>query len=276
MITNHAKLIKRLPSIIYKLVAQAWYDPKFPRHIFLETTSACNLSCEYCPRVRESHHMDFSLLKRIVDEASSHGRISFSLHLFGEPLLYPRIIEAIRYIKKRGHTVLLTTNGTLLERFYEDLKESRVDQVIWTERKEVKWSKEFREKLREWRKFTVRRLGTEVLDPRWERVETESLHNYGGHISTCGAQGTGGSRYPCYHFWYAPAVSWSGNILVCCNDPMQSYVVGNVKELSIAQAWKRMDSVRAEVLKGKYPALCKDCNVWKKYPSTFFSWQYTT
>src|SRR3990167_250292 len=117
MIEKYAYQIKKYaPSILYKFSAQMYIDKKFPRHIFLETTSACNLKCEYCPREQITKHMDFLLFQMVIDEASTYGARSFSLHLFGEPLLYPRILDAIDYIKRKNkrHTVLLTTNGTLL------------------------------------------------------------------------------------------------------------------------------------------------------------------
>ena len=86
--------------------------------------------------------MDFGLFRSIIDEATHYGPRSFSLHLFGEPLLYPRIWDSIDYIKKKNkhHTVLLTSNGTLFERYITELTSSRVDKVIWSWRPEAKFS----------------------------------------------------------------------------------------------------------------------------------------
>ena len=116
-VTTQTQWIKTLPAWAYKLGAHAWIDEKFPRHIFLETTASCNLACAYCPREDLRHHMGWDTFTGLVDEAARYGDRSFSLHLFGEPLLYPRCLDAIRYIKARrqGNVVLLTTNGTLLE-----------------------------------------------------------------------------------------------------------------------------------------------------------------
>jgi len=111
----YAQMAKKLPSIFYKLAAQAWIDEEYPRHLFIETTPTCNLSCSYCPRPKIKGEMGFDIFKAIIDEATRYGARSFSLHLFGEPLLYSKWFEAIRYIKSanRKHTVLFTTNGTL-------------------------------------------------------------------------------------------------------------------------------------------------------------------
>ena len=115
-VTLHSPWLKRLPPWLYKVGAQRWIDRTYPRHLFLETTAACNLACPYCPREDRQNHMEFGLFQALIDEATTYGRRSFSLHLFGEPLLYPRWREAVAYIKRchPQHTVLLTTNGTAL------------------------------------------------------------------------------------------------------------------------------------------------------------------
>src|SRR3990167_9309276 len=167
MITQYANLIKQYaPSWLYKLGAQSYIDRNFPRHLFLETTAQCNLSCSYCPREKVSAHMDFNLFKAIIDEASRYGNRSFSLHLFGEPLLYPRIFEAISYVKRsrRGHTVLLTTNGTLLNQKVEELIAAGPDQVLWSWRREAKFTEETKRRLRAWGRFRVRFINELVTD----------------------------------------------------------------------------------------------------------------
>ena len=43
----------------------------FPQHIFIETTSLCNLKCKLCPRTSGNTligNMDFELFKKIIDE----------------------------------------------------------------------------------------------------------------------------------------------------------------------------------------------------------------
>jgi MoaA/NifB/PqqE/SkfB family radical SAM enzyme len=106
--------------------------------LFIELSADCQLSCAYCPRPRVSHHLPYELFEKIVDEASLFGHRSFSLHLFGEPLLYPRIIDCIRTLKRRGHAVILTTNGLLLGELLGELRGLRIDKIIWSYKKEIK------------------------------------------------------------------------------------------------------------------------------------------
>ena len=261
------------------MAARAYIDREFPRHIFIETTAACNLSCGYCPREKRSDHMQFDLFQRIVDECSRYGPRSFSLHLFGEPLLYPQILAAIRYIKKahRSNTVLLTTNGTLLNRFAESLSSSGVDRIIWSWRKN-NFNAESISLLK--RIGLVRLLIEETPKEefgKWSkfpRVEIKHLHNYGGNIdvSKWNLSSEMPERYPCYHLWLAPAVRWNGEITFCCNVPQLGYeVLGKYPESSLSEVWKgaRLAEIREEHLQKIYKGACKNCSSWQAYPSIF-------
>lgn len=282
MITEHAQLLKKAPSWLYKSAAQLYIDRKFPRHLFIETTASCNLRCEYCPRDKITNHMDFRLFQMVIDEASTFGARSFSLHLFGEPLLYPRILDAIDYIKRcnKRHIILLTTNGTLLNRYADDLIRLKVDKIIWSWRPEANFEK-VKDKLKKWGHFTVRLIKETVPKEdferwkTWPKVEIRGLHNYGGNVdlSKFGVKNMDGKRYPCYHLWLAPAVAWNGNFLMCCSDPKQKEIRGHFPESSISEMWKALNGVRQAHLKGEYEGICKDCDVWKQYPDIFFKFQ---
>lgn len=280
-VTLYAEKIKAFAKKapwLYKIGAQAYYDKEYPRHLFIETTAKCNLSCAYCPRPDIDAHMDFELFKKIIDEASLYGARSFSLHLFGEPLLWPQIIDGIRYIKSRNrkHVVLLTTNGVYLERHLDALIRYDVDEIIWSWRKEAKFSENTLRRLKGWKKFRVR-LIKEVTPKeeferwsKWPKVEIRDLHNYGGTgLKTTKPE----KRHPCYHLWYAPAVAWNGNILICCSDPHHREIIGNVKKQSVASAWKSMEKIRLSHMKGEFSGICANCDVYKSYPDIFFNWQ---
>lgn len=285
MITTITPLLRKLPSWIYKIGAQSYVDKKFPRHVFIETTALCNLSCSYCPRERINQHMDFELFISIVDECSRYGQRSFSLHLFGEPLLYPSILEAIRYIKSKNkkHTILLTTNGTRLNEFADELLKCRVDRIIWSYRAN-NFNSNTIKILR--RIGLIRLLIEETPEKEFEywskfpRVEVKHLHNYGGHIDTTKwglkKDNNGGiGRYPCYHLWLAPAVRWNGEITICCNDPRGSESIGRYGSTDLATVWRgeKLKAIRDSHLKGMYSGLCKNCDSWKAYPSMFFGHQ---
>lgn len=61
--------------------------------------------------------MPFLVFKKIVDQVSE-DRLSgcIMLHVLGEPLLYPDVINAVRYAGARQLKVIVTTNGSLLNK----------------------------------------------------------------------------------------------------------------------------------------------------------------
>lgn len=290
-LTKFTGLARLLPSPLYKIAAQSFVDYEFPRHIFIETTANCNLTCAYCPREKRQENMDYELFKEIVNEASHYGPRSFSMHLFGEPLLYPKIMEGINYIKTKNkrHTILLTTNGTVLNKFSKRLLESGVNRIIWSWRSlPAPFSSETLEVLK--RIGMVRILIEETPKEEFEkwskfpRVEVKHLHNYGGQIDTTkwGLEkdlddSVTGNRYPCYHLWLAPAVRWNGQITICCNDPngRESWGVYNSTSSNIHNFWtsNHLRSIREFHLKGEYKGLCVGCNSYKAYPNIFFKSQ---
>ena len=89
---------------------------RLPYYVQLDVTSFCNLSCKMCPRhhvKQELSHIDFDRFRKIIDKLK--GTEEISLAGLGEPLVYPRIHDAIRYCKSKGLVTKITTNGLLLD-----------------------------------------------------------------------------------------------------------------------------------------------------------------
>jgi len=292
-LTLYAEKIKKyIPKTLYKAGAQAYIDKTYPRHIFIETTAECNLTCSYCPREERPDEMDFGLFRSIVREASRFGPRSFSLHLFGEPLLYSNILGAIECIKgfHKDNVVIITTNGTRLNHYCRDLIRLGVDEIVWSWRTEAKFKESTIADLERSTKrgrtiFRVRILKEETPEEeierwsKWPVVEVRSLHNYGGNIdlSQKGVPPVG-TRWACYHLWLSPAVAWNGNILLCCADPHQKEVLGTYPKDTLTSVWqgRKLSQVRKAHLAREYSGICERCDVWKNYPDLFYSWQYTT
>lgn len=92
--------------------------PKIER-MYFEVTNSCTFNCDFCPSrlsKRKKQCMDFNLFKKGVDEIAKEKltkKICF--HILGEPLLYPRIFEAVKYVKTKGLQAEITSNGSLLD-----------------------------------------------------------------------------------------------------------------------------------------------------------------
>jgi len=89
--------------------------PRFDK-IYLEITNACNLACSFCGlTVRERAFMkgeDFGLA---LERLQGFTKVLY-FHLMGEPLLHPELPVFLDLAERRGFSVNLTTNGTLLAR----------------------------------------------------------------------------------------------------------------------------------------------------------------
>jgi len=116
--------------------------PQLPSRLYIETTAACNISCEQAccapetgiTRTRQAGMLDFEIFKRVVDEAGpSLGRIDF--FNYGEAFLHKRAVEMCEYIKQRfPHIYLYTsTNGlAFTEEQIRRLIRSGIDEVTFS------------------------------------------------------------------------------------------------------------------------------------------------
>ena len=91
------------------------------RKIYLEITNVCNLRCSFCPgtsRAPKSLNEDeFSLLTDKLRPYSDH----LYFHLMGEPLCHSLLESFLEIAHSKGFKVIITTNGTLLEKRKEAL-----------------------------------------------------------------------------------------------------------------------------------------------------------
>ena len=121
----------RDPDSINTLLAQT-----FPRRLMIQTHSACNSDCLFCPhsQFREAlpqGKMKDSLFREIVQQASQFSeRIWINLFLMNEPLLDRRIVERVELVKRQipRSVVGIWTNGAALnEELIERLMDSPLD-----------------------------------------------------------------------------------------------------------------------------------------------------
>ena len=103
--------------------------------LHIELTNHCNFSCEFCPDLkmkRERNFMDFEMLKNILNEVAQEDIVRLILfHVMGEPFLYPRLMEAIKYAADKKIQTCITTNGSLLTgKLVDEIIEAGSSRVI--------------------------------------------------------------------------------------------------------------------------------------------------
>ena len=91
------------------------------RKVYLEISNRCNLRCSFCPGTRREKGAltteEFSLLLGKLRPWTDY----LDFHLMGEPLCHPELETFLALAGDMGFRVILTTNGTLLERRQEVL-----------------------------------------------------------------------------------------------------------------------------------------------------------
>jgi radical SAM protein with 4Fe4S-binding SPASM domain len=95
-------------------------DPPLPADIQIEVTASCNLRCAMClvryrpPINKVDGAMSWDMFTRLIDDLPDLRRVT--LQGLGEPLLAPRLLDMVAYVKRRGAQVGFNSNATLLRR----------------------------------------------------------------------------------------------------------------------------------------------------------------
>ena len=127
MITNFDCMNKRFFNVL-KGVSLSMFGYRVPLRVMHFVTYRCNLACKYCGiwsyKIKE---MTTKETRRAIKEFADIGNFHW-VFTGGEPLLREDIGELINYLKDFGIAVTLTTNGTLLRKRIEEVK--NVDYLV--------------------------------------------------------------------------------------------------------------------------------------------------
>lgn len=100
--------------------------------------NTCNFNCSFCPNEFKSGDrkwFDFAVYQSIINKIikeSQDKKVWFKIS-GGEPSLYPKLIELLRYIKDQGHYTYLITNGSRTMRYWKEVKDAQcIDLIAFT------------------------------------------------------------------------------------------------------------------------------------------------
>ncbi len=92
--------------------------------IYLEISNICNLNCSFCPGTkRMPHAMTEDAFRALLPKLHPWTDYLY-FHLMGEPLCHPLLERFLMLAGEHGFRVILTTNGTLLQKRQEILLSS--------------------------------------------------------------------------------------------------------------------------------------------------------
>ncbi len=95
------------------------------KKVYIEITNNCNLNCSFCSKVTKPRKfMTIEEFKEVLEKIKDYTDYIY-LHIKGEPLLHPNIIDFINLADTYNLKVNLTTNGTLISNHINELSKCK-------------------------------------------------------------------------------------------------------------------------------------------------------
>jgi len=249
------------------------------------------------PLFRKPKHFDFDLYKRLIDESAQLGVYAVKLLWVGEPLVYPRIVEMIQYAKDKGiEDVILTSNAVLLtEKMSRDLINAGLDKLYFsfdTPHKEayekIRVGAKFDEVFQNIKRFNEIRAEMNSLSPTTRAAmvimpgHESSFEDYKVLFSDIVdivayldyidfdkdyymAEGYENIEFSCSQLWHRLHVRVDGEICVCCSDYDAACGIGNIKDMTIKDAWnsEKLTEIRSlhQNMRWFDVGICRHCPI---------------
>lgn len=234
----------------------------FFRVVAIEISTECNRRCYYCPNSIHGTPREFmseDIFKKIIADLKSvdyTGVVTF--HLFGEPLMDPRLPGFVKHTREQlpKATISVSSNGDFLTmELYERLIDAGMNEMNIT--------------IHDLNADKSMRSLQPLVDRHPARIRIASLHSSSALTNRGGAIKVENSKpaKKCGRLDVI-AIDRNGNVLLCCSDYFHSVVFGNVNEMSVDGIWKQKDfsAIRKRARRGK-PELeiCRKCLSREEY-----------
>ena len=216
--------------------------------IEINITDLCNRRCSFCPRVDPEIYpnrkvfIDNQLIDRIISELQRlcyRGKVSFSG--FGEPLLNKYFIEIIQKFRDSLSSDVLIETNTNGDKLTPDLLKGLFDAGLSS----LYWNLyDGPEQVSLVKKIISDSGVPETLiriRPHWP--DSTFLNDVGLFLNNrSGALNTPSNltlplKKTCHYPFYKLLIDWNGDVLVCSNDWLRKFIVGNVKDQSLDVIW---------------------------------------
>lgn len=268
----------------------------FPLHVDIELNSTCNLRCKMCYRQRgvgvDEGVMALTFAKRIIDECATIGVKAIKFQYRGEPLLYAKLPQLIKYANDKGILeTMINTNGMLLTPNKskglicagltrlavsidgitdETYAKIRTGGVLSLVEKNVFY-------------FHMARNSAKKRLPllRVQMVEQDANRHEVGDFVKMWKQSANRvavikerrenldysfREIPCPQIYQRLVVLWNGDILACCGDHAKNFVLGNIVDNTLTGIWQgaKLTELRdGQGGLGWLPEHCAACQVNK-------------
>jgi radical SAM protein with 4Fe4S-binding SPASM domain len=273
----------------------------FPLFIDIETTNVCNYKCTFCSTVlipSEKHgFVDEELVYKVIDEGKANGLYGVKFNMRGEPLLHKKLVDFIRYARNAGLVdVYFNTNASRLdEKTSVAIINSGLTRITFSFEgytkeyyEKVRIKGDFDEVVKNIRRFHELRdsLGSStplirvsgVLLPEWRENLSEYIEfwsPFADEVSTndyieedevkhVHQELEAEKHWACNQLWQRMAMWWDGTLLACNQDYYGALSLGNIKDITIREAWHSVfhNNLRQRHSEGNAKEIpkCKTCS----------------
>ncbi|MDO9534375.1 MAG: radical SAM protein [Bacillota bacterium] len=248
----------------------------------IELTDRCNANCIFCETKKaKGGLMPLETFKNIVIEFPEVKEVQ--PQFFGEPLLHPQFIDALKFLKENNKKVVFYTNGSLLKGdIAQKIASIAPDKIIFSIESD---HKELYESLRRGLKWETTLENIEFFQmikrPETTTVVRMTITQENVHIiekisnfwkqrvdevakspEVPKARKVKGQYLPvtCSRPWEQLVVKWNGNIVLCCIDWHGDYVMGHIND-GIRNVWSgaKFEEMRKRINTGDLPEICLQC-----------------
>lgn len=245
---------------------------KFPSHVDIEIASSCDLHCPMCYTTTDEFKekvkrkvMDLDLFKKIIDECVKYKLYSIRISLRGESFVNPHVYDMIKYAKEKGikEVSSLTHGGRIDEEKFEKLIDLGLDWLtisfdgIGETYEKIRHPLKFDDavkKIKNYQEIKKRRGVVKpvikvqtvwpaisknpeefynIFNPITDQVASNPLIDYLGKDSDIVYE----ENFTCPQLWQRLVIGSDGEVLLCANDEMGSYKIGNANEESLYNIW---------------------------------------
>jgi radical SAM protein with 4Fe4S-binding SPASM domain len=251
-------------------------------HVNIELTRRCNKNCWMCGRRKlEREHpelalsygdMDWELLTKIADQLPRG--VTVQLHNNGEPLLYPRLGDAL-FALRRNFTAFDTNGKLLIEKYSEivGVLDSLAISVIENDdeaHEQFNVIKEFLRIKGDQKPLAVLRINGDVNVARYEALGIpmtfRQLHNPIYHVG-CKQRPIMPEIGVCLELLHKLSIRSDGMVSMCVRlDPDEVGIIGDANTQSLDEIWNgmRRETALAFHKIGQRNAIqiCKTCDYW--------------
>ena len=225
----------------------------------LELTNYCNANCWFCSHskmTRPKGFLSLDTVKKAIEVMKRYKQTSISLHLLGEPLLHPKLIEIIELFKENDIKVFFATNGKLLTNELTDklininnMYGINISMDYFNPEKEAEYFIEKAENI----EVIISMIGAntdrserDYLRKKWgKHLRIKRVGNWSNKTSIRNEM-FGSKNMKCFYTKRNLfVVLWDGRVASCCGDYDGMNVFGKLKDI--------------DAFKNTGGKLCKNC-----------------